>query len=325
MRFSNLKFQYISAMDWRIKASLQKILAVTMIGDKLNHLPVTFNKKYHQNVFLYQTHECLRKFNHTDLDLKKGLIALEIGTGYSVISCVVLSLLGFKKIITVDVTKDLRFSTFKKQIAFIDSPSFLNSILAKSIYTEDEIKNRIDSIKEKKSFDELFDFLNVTYIAPYNFDILEKQSNSFDYISSQVVLEHIQPEILDELFRKTKGWLNENGFCVHTINFIDHFANPGFFQDKSISEFNFLKYSDAYWSFWTGNPIAYTNRLSHLYYLELCEKHNLKVVYFEGENYREKVPLNKNLIHGDILNKYSTHFEIEELTQFQRGTLVIKR
>ena len=51
-------------MNWKIKALLQKGLALTKLGDKLNHLPVTFNKKYHQNVFLYQTHECLRKFSH---------------------------------------------------------------------------------------------------------------------------------------------------------------------------------------------------------------------------------------------------------------------
>ena len=311
-------------MNWRIKASLQKILAVTKIGDMLNHLPVTFNKKYHQNVFLYQTHECLRKFNYCNLDLKKELTALEIGTGYSILSCVVLSLLGFKKIITVDITKDIRFATFKKQIAYIDSPSFLNLMLTKSIFTEDEIKSIICLIKEKKSFSELFDFLNIVYIAPYRFDIIEKQSQTFNYISSQVVLEHIKPEILDELFKKTKEWLTEDGFCVHTINFIDHFANPGFFQDKSISEFNFLKYSDTDWSFWAGNSIAYTNRLSYLYYLKLCSKFNLTVIDFIGENYRPRIELKSNKIHEDVLKKYSSDYDINELTKFQRGTLIIK-
>lgn len=78
-------------MNWKIKALLHKGLALTNLVDKLNNLSVTFNKKYHQNVFLYQTHECLRKFSHCNLDLKKELTALEIGTGYSIICSIVVT------------------------------------------------------------------------------------------------------------------------------------------------------------------------------------------------------------------------------------------
>jgi hypothetical protein len=311
-------------MNWRIKASLQKFLAVTMIGDKLNHLPATFNKNYHHNVFLYQSHECLRKFSYCNSAIKKRTVALEIGTGYSIISAIVLSLLGFKKVITVDVTQDIRFSTFKKQIGYIETREFLNEIYLKSSYTKSEINDRIAMLKKEKSFEFLFKSLNIIYIAPYTFDDIENHSDSFDYISSQVVLEHIPPDVLDILFRKTKKWLTPGGFAVHTINFIDHFANPGFFQDKSISEFNFLKYSDRYWSFWAGNSIAYTNRLSYLYYLEICKKHKLIVVDFLGENYRNRVELDQKLIHNDVINKYENITNSDELTKFQRGTLIIK-
>ncbi len=312
-------------MNWKIKASLQKFLSLSKLGDQLNHLPVTFNKEYHRNVFLYQTLECLRKFSHTNLNLRDDdSTALEIGTGYSVLSAVVLVLLGFKKVITVDVTKDLRFSTFKKQLAYIETSSFLEEILSKSIYDEDQIRKMIFKIKECNSLESLFNSFNIVYIAPYSFDDIEGQSSSFDYISSQVVLEHIKPEILSMLFKKTKRWLKEDGFCVHTVNFIDHFANPGFFQDKSISEFNFLKYSNKFWSFWSGNSIAYTNRLSYVYYLQLAEKCDLKVVDFIGENYRERIELDLNSIHDDVLNNYISIPVKEDLVKFQRGTFVFK-
>ncbi|PXY42183.1 hypothetical protein DMB65_02815 [Flavobacterium cheongpyeongense] len=311
-------------MNWRIKASLQKILAASKLGDQLNHLPVTFNKEYHKNIFLYQTHECLRKFSYCNLNLRVKSTALEIGTGYSILSSIVLALLGFEKIITVDITKDLKFSTYKKQIAFIESPSFLNEIVSKSVYDENQIKSMISSIKEKKSFSALFEFLNIAYLAPYTFEEIEKHAQSFDYISSQVVLEHISPDVLNELFQKTKSWLTKDGFCVHTVNFIDHFANPGFFQDKSISEFNFLKYSDKYWSFWASNSIAYTNRLSYIYYMQLSEKYDLKVISFIGENYRKRIELDLNFIHKDVINKYISNPETEDLTKFQRGTFIIK-
>lgn len=311
-------------MNWKIKASLQKLLSLSKLGDQLNHLPVTFNKEYHRNVFLYQTHECLRKFSYASLNLRNDSTALEIGTGYSVLSAVVLVLLGFKKVITVDVTKDLRFSTFKKQIAYIETADFMDEILSKSIYDEDQIRRMIFRIKECNSLDSLFKVLNISYIAPYSFEDIERQSTSFDYISSQVVLEHIKPEILSILFQKTKRWLKKDGFCVHTINFIDHFANPGFFQDKSISEFNFLKYSNKFWSFWSGNSIAYTNRLSHVYYLQLSEKNDLNVVDFIGENYRKRVELDLNSIHDDVLSNYISIPEKEDLVKFQRGTFVLK-
>jgi hypothetical protein len=111
---------------------------------------------------------------------------------------------------------------------------------------------------------------------------------------------------------------------VHTINFIDHFANPGLFGDKSISEFNFLKYSNKYWKFWAGNSLAYTNRLSYLFYLQLCKTYNLEVIEFIGENYRESIKLNSSLIHEDVIKKYDKPPNRGRLTEFQRGTLIIK-
>ena len=122
-----------------------------------------------------------------------------------------------------------------------------------------------------------------------------------------------------------KVWLTKDGVAVHTINFIDQCANPGFFQDKSISEFNFLKYADKTWDFWAGNDIAYTNRLSYVYYLELCETNNLHVIDFKGENYRAHHPLPKTLIHEDILKKYKSLQNVEDVCKYQRGTLIFKK
>ncbi|WAC03769.1 hypothetical protein N7U66_10315 [Lacinutrix neustonica] len=198
-------------------------------------------------------------------------------------------------------------------------------IASKSIFSKQELKNKIDQIKKTESLTTLFALLNITYIAPYTFHDVLNQFKSFDYISSQVVLEHMSPKVLNELFQFTKKSINRGQFCVHTINFIDHFANPGLFQDKSISEFNFLRYSDSTWKYWAENTIAYTNRLSYPYYLELCEKHKLKIINFIGENYRKRNELNSKLIHKDILKKYSPTIAIEDLTRYQRGTLIISK
>jgi hypothetical protein len=310
-------------MNWKIKALLQKILSLTRLGDTINHIPATFNKNYHFNVTLYQTHECIRKFNYCNLDFSKNNTALEIGTGYSLISSIILALLGFKKIITVDITKDIKLSTLKKQVSYLDQPEILELISSKSIFSKQQLITKIKALKKIDALKTLFSLLNITYITPYTFNTILKHETKFNYISSQVVLEHVSPKILDSLFQFTKKVLTKDDFCVHTINFIDHFANLGFFQDHSISEFNFLKYSNKYWKFWAGNSIAYTNRLSYLYYLELCKKHDLNCIDFIGENYRIRKELDVDLIHPDVLKNYKSDININDLTRYQRGTLIL--
>jgi hypothetical protein len=325
-------------MHWKIKASLQKLLHFTKIGDKLNHIPATLKKDYHKNVCIYQAYECLRKFDETHYPKPKtqnpklvtssGVemkTALEIGTGYSLISPVILHLLGFDEIVTVDISKDVSIKTFRKQILHIDHDDFLDRIATKGKFSLTEIKEKVKHLQTFQTLEKLLEYCNIVYIPKYELSDIENVSSSFDYICSQVVFEHIPPEFLKQLFQKMKSWLTEDGYSVHTINFIDHFANPGFFQDKNISEFNFLKYSDKTWKYWAGNDIAYTNRLSYLFFLELCEVNNLTVIDFKGENYRAYNPLEANEIHEDVIKKYQKLQNVNDVCKYQRGTLIFKK
>lgn len=314
-------------MHWKIKASLQKVLHFTKIGDQLNHIPATLNKSYHKNVCLYQFYECIRKFEAAQLEFHSNTkkTALEIGTGYSLVAPVVLYLLGFDKIVTVDISKDVAIKTFQKQIQYLNNEELLQTIAEKGRFYLSEIKEKLQHIQSFQTLKKLCAYCNILYIPKYTLSDIENAHNSYDYICSQVVFEHIPPAFLKKLFAKMKVWLTQNGCAVHTINFIDHFANPGFFQDKNISEFNFLKYSDKTWKYWAGNDIAYTNRLSYLYYLELCEANRCSVIDFKGENYRAHHPLQKAEIHEDVIKKYNTLLAVENVCEFQRGTLIFKK
>lgn len=310
-------------MNWKVKALLQKLLSITKTGDYINHIPATLQKNYHYNVTFYQVYECIRKFDHYKVNFAQNQTALEIGTGYSLISSVVLSLIGFEKVITVDISKDIRFSTFKKQVVYLENPDVLKMIASQSIFPEQELQSKINQFKNAISLQALLKQAGIVYLAPYNFETIKKHTEEIHYICSQVVLEHIPPEHLEKLFKFTKDNLTKTGIAVHTINFIDHFTNPGFLQDSSISEFNFLKYADSYWNYWAGNAIAYTNRLCYLYYLELCKKYALNTIDFIGENYRERKEFDLSLVHDDILKKYTTAIDRSDLTKYQRGTLII--
>ncbi len=311
-------------MNWRIKAIVQKVLSLSIIGDKINHLNAKLKRNYHKNVCIYQFYECLRKWNLVSEDISNKTYALEIGTGYSLISSIVMSFLGFKNIITVDITNDINFKTVKKQAAYLLTPDLFEKLVKNSEYTKEEVLFKINFILKSDSLEQILNFFNIIYIPKYNFSDIEEYGSDFDYIYSQVVLEHIRPTVLKELFENIKIWLNKNGRSVHTINFIDHFTNPGFFEDKSISLFNFLKYSDKTWKFWAGNSISYTNRLCYKYYIELCDTNELELISFYGENYREFRLREKVFIHSDVRRKYIRNYDDAEFIKYQRGTIVIK-
>ncbi|WP_034061021.1 hypothetical protein [Lacinutrix jangbogonensis] len=312
-------------MNWKFKALLQNMLSLFPLGDKLNHIPATRNKNYHKNVFKYQFLECIRKYKEIKLDYNsKNLTALEIGTGYSLTAPLTLYLLGFKQIITVDITQDVNCKTFKKQFTRDNINKVKSELIENSIYNEEELNHRIDKIQSFNTLNQILNYCNIKYIPGYSIESIDNLNIKFDYLYSQVVFEHIQPNKLKELFSKFPIWLKQDAYSVHTINFIDHFTNPGSFQDKDISEFNFLKYSNKTWQFWAGNSIAYTNRLSYIFYLDLTKENNIKCIDFIGENYKNQKPLKKKDIHKDIINQYKNKDYIKELQKYQRGTLVLK-
>lgn len=312
-------------MDWRIKAGIQKVLSYTRIGDKLNHIPVLLNSNYHKNVVRYQLYESLRKFSYTNLDLNLHRNALELGTGYSLISAVVLHLVGFKNIVTVDISKDVNFKTLKVQLYILNNEEHIREIAKRSIFSAKELNGKLSVILLASNLDQLLSICNIIYIAPYSFNEISHVSQQFDYICSQVVFEHIAPEFLEKLIKQIKIWLKRGAYTVHTINFVDHFTNPGIFQDKRISAYNFLKYSNAYWKFWAGNDIAYTNRLSYMFYEDIFKDNCLEIIEFIGENYKKSIPLPLDAVHSDVIKKYKTDIALKNLTKYQRGTYIVKK
>ena len=90
--------------------------------------------------------------------LNNDAIALKIGTRYSIISPILLSLLGFHKVITVDITEDIIFLTFKKQIKFLNQKKFVALLSQNSIYSKVVIEEKITKIAGISSLNEVFQY-----------------------------------------------------------------------------------------------------------------------------------------------------------------------
>src|SRR5262245_33616544 len=97
-------------MHWKIKAFIQKVLSYSTMSDRINHLNALSGRHYYSNGVTYHFREFFQKFN-----LIKGFDkqsfpkrnALEIGTGYFMVEPIIVSLLGFREIFTVDISKDV--------------------------------------------------------------------------------------------------------------------------------------------------------------------------------------------------------------------------
>ena len=310
-------------MNWKVKALLQKILSKSRLGDRINHLHGSLKKNYYPDGVEYGVNELFLKLDHIADSEFHPHNALEIGTGYFLVQPIVLNLLGWKRIVTVDITRDVFDSALNEQKELLLHDKYLSKIKSRSSLQTEDFTRLINELRAVHSLDSILKLCDITYIAPYSFEDVDRLGITFDFIFSQVVLEHIPPPVLHELFFYTKKWLAMDGRIVHVVNFTDHFANPGFFGDDAISEFNFLQYSNKFWDRWAGNQIAYTNRLGYPYYYQLCQDNNLVVTRFIEQNYKKYTPIPAEYIHPDVISNYPKTINPEELIKVQRGVFVI--
>jgi SAM-dependent methyltransferase len=80
---------------------------------------------------------------------------------------------------------------------------------------------------------------------------------SVDMVFSNSVLEHIPQPVLEALFAEAMRVLRPGGIVFHSVNCGDHYA----YFDSSISQLNYLRYSDREWNLMWNNRFHYQNRL----------------------------------------------------------------
>lgn len=297
------------SLDWRIKASIQKVFSLFKVGDKLNHFGTRLmNPNYMEQKVHYHINNALRHLkylNNCGYRLSDDDIFLELGTGFAILQALTMVLLGAKKVITVDITKDIRFNECLKYASMLSDYN-IKRITDKSLYTEDEIKDILDWLKKSISFDDFLQRARVTYIAPYSFSDLRPFAGTVNVCYSQVVLEHIPEHVMRKIFTESKWLLADNGYHSHIVNLTDHYRNYGIFRDNRITDVNFLRYSDKYWTWWCGNDIAYVNRLRFPFYIKFFEELGFKILEVDKQkdNHRMNELSSYSEIHDDIKSKY---------------------
>jgi SAM-dependent methyltransferase len=248
-------------VHWRVKGALQKALGYVPAGG-------------HVHFQLQRRFGGLRSFGR-ECDLKvedwrlmmghlrasgvdvEGATLLEMGSGWYPTLPICLWLAGVGKVHTLDLNRHMRLPLVKELVTHL--ARHVGMIAETSGRPETEVEERRRSLLRK-----LEDGAHVgeatggvvDYRAPADASRTGLAEATVDVVYSNSVLEHVPEAVIEACFREASRILKPGAIVFHSVNCGDHYA----YMDGSISQLNYLRYSDAAWEKW-NNAFLYQNRL----------------------------------------------------------------
>lgn len=257
-------------MNFKYKCQLQRLFSQLPHGERLNYcfqrwvtksLPPS-NDQFLDKVATARLHHGYFE-TYQQLARPSGKY-YEFGAGWTLTVPMVMGLLGFESY-CVDIRR-----------------LFYPDLVQDSIYKFYSNKGARDlpyisawSMKQecKEIHEVLKDAFRVNYFAPVDARNTGFQADSFDFMSSTFTMEHIPKEDIGPILTECYRLLNKGGVLSMSIDYQDHWS----YFDKSISVYNYLKYSPNEWK--KLNPsLHYQNRMRHSDYMDLISKTDFEVV-----------------------------------------------
>jgi SAM-dependent methyltransferase len=248
-------------LDWRLKATVQKVLGV---------LPWGYAAHYHLQRRFGGLRNPVGEFKTKMSDwqimaghLRNAGLALpgsrlfEVGSGWYPTFPFACYLAGARRMVTVDLNRHLQPELVRMCAAGLERMTAL--IAAASGEPEAEIGRRqrhlADSLRGSVDLGRATEGV-VEYLAPADATRSGLDAGSIDCVFSNSVLEHVPPDVIRAMYVEALRILAPGGMMFHSVNCGDHYA----YVDRSISQLNYLRYSDRAWQRW-NNAFLYQNRL----------------------------------------------------------------
>ncbi len=190
-----------------------------------------------------------------------GATILEVGSGWFPVVPLILRIAGAGHVVMTDVHNLMDADLVRHTARFLSERSA--EISERLGLPEHLVKQRL-AVAEDDAFDDVLEALGLSYHTPFDY---AANTATIDVICSHTVLEHISPDILEQLYGDWKLALKPGGVLCHGIDHSDHRAN----KDTVLSRIDFLRYSDTVWKFLCIHPQDYTNRLRHPDYIEAIQ------------------------------------------------------
>ncbi|MEO6185605.1 MAG: class I SAM-dependent methyltransferase [Steroidobacteraceae bacterium] len=263
-------------MDWRIKGIIQKILAATPGGSRLNsamQLRMGGLRHFERNVDTKVIGDWLVLASHMQrLGIPiEGRVFVEVGTGWYPTLPVCFHLAGAAGCHTIDLHRLMDWTLLQRMLARLGR--HLPAIAAQLSLDEQTLKDRLARLQRTRGQEEFLQAAGIEYRAPADATSTGLPDAGVDVVFSNSVLEHVPEPVIRALMKESRRVLRPGGIALHSVNCGDHYA----YFDKRVTQIHYLRHGPASWWLW-NNDLQYQNRLRANDFLALAREAGLTVV-----------------------------------------------
>jgi hypothetical protein len=203
--------------------------------------------------------------------LKDGDWILELGTGWVHWEAVTLKLFYDINAVLYDVWDNRQFTALQSYLQQVDA-AFADGF-CKKLGDVDRARGLIRKISAVKTFEELYSLLGFTYVVDSSGAIKSLPRDSFRFVTSAGVFEHVYREGLPEFVSSWARKIEPGGFAFHSIHISDHL----YLYDRTASPKQYLSWSERTWKLFFENDVQYINRVQPSEWFALFAKAGLVV------------------------------------------------
>jgi SAM-dependent methyltransferase len=259
-------------MKWVAKAAVQRGLGALPQGERLNYvfqrrvlrsLPAgdaALRQKFSRALQHLGVHR-----EHGDGVQPEDACFYEFGAGWDLAIPIAYALLGVGRQVLVDIRPSARVELVNDSIASFER--LRGELEAEAGRELRRLGGPVSSLAELEGR------FGVRYLAPCDARGTGLPAESVDFVSSTDTCEHIPGRDLAAIFRESLRLLRPRGAFSCRIDLQDHYA----YFDRSLSRYNFLRYSDRAWSL-VNSPLHHQNRLRAPDYLLLVREAGFELV-----------------------------------------------
>lgn len=259
-------------MDWRLKCAAHWLFSLPGLG----RFYYGFKRHVARSVFrrpeelLDDLNMARRHFEHLGDYVEaepEQARCLEFGAGRDLINNLCLWCLGVERQLCVDL-----YDILQPELVSAAARS-LRELAPQDLKRLPEI----DKLEPASLFPELRRHFGIDFRAPFDARDTGLADGSLDFIYSTNTLEHVPPQEIMAILKECRRVLAPGGALSFKIDYADHYS----YADKSITAYNFLRYSPGAWRLFNP-PLHYQSRLRHADYAALFAASGFKVLSDEA-------------------------------------------
>ena len=302
-------------MNWKYKSLLQAGLSALPQGEHLNYLCQRFVTRSlpvsaEEFVQIASTArfyvEIFKEYYTGQL---RDAIFYEFGTGWDLIIPIGFFGAGIEHQIVVDIRPLVRTKLLRDTISNYEQRALDIGLMRRPPVVAFDISGKSLHTVLQENF-------GIKYLAPCDARDSGLDTSSVDCITSTDTLEHIPLDDMRAILKECHRLIRDDGIMVFRIDYQDHYS----YFDKSISSYNFLRYSKTQWNSF-NSPLHYQNRMRHKDFLALFKETHFDII---EENRQEGTQQDLAIIQALPASEMFAKYSLAELA-VRSATIVLRK